>query len=102
MLTFPRSPSILNLPLQKTGAGRGNSNCTGAKASAYLFRMPVFFCLPKINAVLYRLKSIMAGLFGQRSALAAPCARFSTPYKSVSKHRGKCRGGYSKSTGEPQ
>lgn len=54
----------------------------------------VFLC-PKFNMAFSRVDSIMVGLSGQHSVLAATCSRFSTPFKSAAHAVESIGGGYS-------
>lgn len=72
LLTLATSMAILFLLSQKTKAGSRNPILPGDKTPQPL---AAFLCLP-FSAVLCRVYSVMAGLFGQRSALAAPGSGF--------------------------
>lgn len=95
MLTNNMQCGILSLHSQKTRAGRGNPFQLAIKSPQPL---AAFLCLP-FSTALTRVSSVMAGLFRQRSALAAPVGGFppclSPPPDTVE----SIRGGYSLSTG---
>lgn len=90
-LTHQSRNAILNTLSQKTKAGRRNPFLPGEKSPQPL---AAFLCA-SFSAALCRPYSVMAGLSGQRSALAAPGSgflpRLSPPPDTV----GSIAGGYS-------
>ncbi|WP_404355568.1 hypothetical protein [Methylotuvimicrobium sp. KM1] len=87
-LTSMLNAAMLSTHSQKTSAGRGNPFSSGDKTPQPL---AAFLCLP-FSAALNRDYSVMAGLFRQRSALAAPLGGFppclSPPPDTVESIRG--------------
>jgi len=76
-------------------AGRGNPfYCKGVKAPRFL---AAFLC-PSFRQAASRAYSVMAGCFGQRSALAVPLRGFSTPLQPVAHAVESMTGGYSLSS----
>jgi len=90
-LTPKNHIAILNTLSQKTKVGRRNPFSPGEKSPQPL---AAFLCA-SFRAALCRAYSVMAGLFGQRSALAAPGSGFLPHLSPPPDTVGSIAGGYS-------
>lgn len=94
-LTAARLTDILFALSQKTKAGRENPFSTGEKSPQPI---AAFLCL-SFSAASCRAYSVMAGCFGQRSALAAPVGGFSPHFSPSPDTVRSIDGGYTHTTG---
>ncbi|MGY6278307.1 hypothetical protein [Methylomonas sp. MgM2] len=84
MLTHQQSGAMLSTAGRKTSTGPEKPGFVLAKKSPQ--SIAAFLCL-SFSAALCRLRSIMAGCFGQRSALAGSNTRFfSVPLQPVARY----------------
>ena len=90
-LTATANPAIMSPVADASATGRGNPFLYKAKNRHN--HLWLFYAHQKHRR--YRaLCFVMAGCFGQRSALAAPCSGFSTPFQPVTHAVESIGGGY--------
>jgi hypothetical protein len=89
LLTSPKSKAILNLLSKKPKAGICNPFRYGEKSP----RLHAAFLCPPFSTVVIRAYSVMAGLFGQPSRLAAPYRGIANPLNPVARRFATMGGG---------